>query len=819
MSDERTTDRREQQVNRILAEYLEAQRLGRAQDPEDLLRQYPELAVDLQSFFADRNQFGQMADQLGPIAGPAPTLGAAPTLAPDAAAEAGPALSTVRYFGDYELLEEIARGGMGVVYKARQVSLNRLVALKMILTGQLASTQDVQRFHTEAEAAANLDHPNIVPIHEVGEHEGQHYFSMKLIAGSSLAQELGVRSQEPGVSRERERWAAEIVAAVARAVHHAHQRGVLHRDLKPGNILLDADGQPHVTDFGLARRVADGARQTRTGDIVGTPSYMPPEQARGEKGLTIGVDVYSLGAILYELLAGRPPFRAETPLETVMQVLEREPEPPSKFAPHIDRDLETICLKCLEKEPGQRYGSAEALAADLQNWLRGEPIRARPSTALERAKKWILRQRAVTGSLSVAVIASMVAVMALIGANAIISVLLLAVCWLGVALYILHQASLRRDVKEKGEMTSRVSPDRIFSFRFSIVFVALMGASFAGTILWRQERADFEHFTGIWCTVILIGALIGALLGAILRAYPQLVLPLVVCLMAFWCFSVPFSILALYDWAVVRYFSWPLFAIILCVTIAMIVMALRPMDERMAGIIARLVIGLVGSSAVVSGVLGAAVFMAISFREIGNALIGVVGMQIGQPLGLLLGGVLGWVVGFGRLRLRNGRLLLLGMTNVSILWFILADPLKGSPPSRVEHLSTLNLPITWSPDGRLALLHDRDGAIPLWDVRAGKVERYMEGRTQEISSFAIWSDGSKVLAGSKDGIVRLWNVATGRELRRFTSDDVRQLAVSPDGRWALADSKINATLELLTRLPPVPHATAAVGSEQNRIKI
>jgi serine/threonine-protein kinase len=210
----------------------------------------------------------------------------------------------------------------------------------MILAGHLASAVDVQRFHTEAEAAANLDHPHIVPIYEVGEHEGQHYFSMKLIEGESLAQQVPRFTQDAKAT-------ARLLAVVAWAVHHAHQRGILHRDLKPGNILVDRKGQPHVTDFGLAKRVEGDTRQTQTNVIVGTPSYMPPEQARSEKLLTTAVDVYSLGAILYELLTGRPPFRAETPLDTVLQVLEKEPERPGTLKPKTNRDLETICLKCL----------------------------------------------------------------------------------------------------------------------------------------------------------------------------------------------------------------------------------------------------------------------------------------------------------------------------------------------------------------------------------------------------------------------------------------------------------------------------------------
>jgi WD40 repeat protein len=318
----------------------------------------------------------------------------------------------VRYFGDYELVEVLARGGMGVVYRARQVTLNRIVALKMILSGRLASDADVQRFKTEAESAANLDHPNIVPIYEVGEYQGQHYFSMKLIEGGNLAKWIADRRPADGqwrLDRHQERQAARHLATVARAVHHAHQRGILHRDLKPANILLDSAGVPHVTDFGLAKRVEADSGATHSGAIVGTPSYIAPEQARAEKQLTTGVDVYSLGAILYELVTGRPPFLGTTVLDTILQVIEKEPADPIRINPAANRDLSVVALKCLRKDPGGRYESAAALADDLERWLRGEPILARPASRFERGVKWARRNPATVGFLGITLAFAIVA--------------------------------------------------------------------------------------------------------------------------------------------------------------------------------------------------------------------------------------------------------------------------------------------------------------------------------------------------------------------------------------------------------------------------
>jgi tetratricopeptide (TPR) repeat protein len=290
-----------------------------------------------------------------------------------------------RRFGDYEIVREIARGGMGVVFQARQLSLNRTVAVKMVLAGQLADERDIRRFYTEAEAAASLDHPGIVPIFEVGHNEGQHYFSMGFVDGQSLSQRLAL-----GPLPHRE--AAALMVKVAEAIEYAHQREVIHRDLKPANILLDRHGNPRVTDFGLAKKVQCDSGLTGSGQIMGTPSYMPPEQAGGKRGeVGPASDVYALGATLYAVLTGRPPFQSATAMDTVIQVLSDEPVPPRRLNAAVPQDLETICLKCLEKEPQKRYPRAELLGADLRRFLAEEPIAARPVGGLERTWRWCRR--------------------------------------------------------------------------------------------------------------------------------------------------------------------------------------------------------------------------------------------------------------------------------------------------------------------------------------------------------------------------------------------------------------------------------------------
>jgi WD40 repeat protein len=379
-SEHQRSSEKELLLDEVVTDYMESRERGEAPDRREWLARYPELSADLQKFFADDDEIKGLTGALREIARSADGHQAF------SGRECSPA--PLCSFGDYELLEEIGHGGMGVVYKAQQISLKRVVALKMILAGKYASDEELARFRTEAEVLARLQHPSVLQIYEIGQRDGWPYLCLEFAGGGSLSERLSAGPWAP-------RQAAELVKTLARAMHAVHQHGVIHRDLKPANVLLTHDGAPKITDFGLAKLLQVGSDFTRSGVIVGTPSYMAPEQTSGRPAaVTTVTDVYGLGAILYAVLTGRPPFQGNSPLETLSQVKDRKPAQPIASGLGLDLDLQTICLKCLEKEPARRYGSAEALADDLDRWLAGKPILARPIASWEHGWRWCRRNPA-----------------------------------------------------------------------------------------------------------------------------------------------------------------------------------------------------------------------------------------------------------------------------------------------------------------------------------------------------------------------------------------------------------------------------------------
>ena len=377
--DETSDDAAEQQLAQIVAAELDKLQSGQPLDLDGLIVTYPHLAQQLQQVWP--------ASLLADIAGQCVTshgddTSSHPSSSPLLAGEAVGEPHIGRRMGDYEVLEEIGRGGMGVVFRGRQVSLDRQVAVKMIQGGRLSSELERQRFMAEAQATARLDHPGIVPVYEVGEFDGTPFFSMQLISGETLADRL---ADGPLPQRE----AAKMLAAVAHAIDHAHSEGILHRDIKPSNILIGLNGRPMVTDFGLAKFLDAGNSLTNTGSILGTPSYMSPEQAAG-RGDSSGpaADIYSLGTVLYHALTGRPPFLASSPIEMALKIIEHDPPLPRLLDPTIDRDLEMIVIRCLQKPPDLRYATAGKLAEDLQSFVRDEPVSARGGTLSDVIARW-----------------------------------------------------------------------------------------------------------------------------------------------------------------------------------------------------------------------------------------------------------------------------------------------------------------------------------------------------------------------------------------------------------------------------------------------
>jgi len=671
----------------------------------------------------------------------------------------------VRYFGDYELLSEIARGGMGVVYKARQTNLNRIVALKMILAGQLASEEEVQRFRTEAEAAANLDHPGIVPIYEIGQHEGQHFFSMGYVDGQSLADRVRNGPLPP-------KEAAELTKKIAEAIAFAHIRNVIHRDLKPANVLLDKNGEPKVTDFGLARKTDTDSGMTRTGAVMGTPSYMPPEQAAG-KTSEVGPlsDVYSLGAILYCLLTGRPPFQAANPIDTLMQVMEKEPVSVSTLNPEIQRDLETICHKCLQKESKKRYESAKALADDLGRWQRGEPIMARAVSTTERAWRWVNRNRMISGLITGTIAAILIGsaaslwfgIAARVAESKAIATLARSDYFLAVARWDQNRVAAAREQLERIPVEHRNFEWGLAAREFEESDVTLKGhEGSVNSVSFSPDGTRIASGAGEYSKpgeIKLWDASTGEELRT-LKGHQGIVN------------SVAFS------------------------ADGMRIVSGAGDNDKPAEIklwdasTGKELRTLKGHESIVTSV---------SFSPDGTRVASAGGLDntvklwdasTGEELTTLTGHESAvYSVSFSP----DGTRVASGSWSTIKLW----DASTGEELRTLKGHENWVLSVSFSPDGTRIASGSYDSTIKLWDAATGEELRTLKGHERPVTSVSFSPDGTRIASGSYDSTIKLWDAATGEELRTLKGHEnwVLSVSFSPDGTRITSGSE-DSTIKL-----------------------
>ncbi len=680
----------------------------------------------------------------------------------------------IRRLGDYELLEEVARGGMGIVYRARQVSLNRIVAVKVMRDSALAGVEEVKRFRVEAAAAARLKHPHIVAIHEIGEHEGQHYFAMDLVEGTDLA-----RHTRSGPMPAME--AARIAATIAEAVQHAHEKGVLHRDLKPSNVLLDGQGQPFVTDFGLARSLDADSSLTVTGQVLGTPGYMPPEQAMGRGTVGPAADIYSLGAVLYHLLTGRAPFVGGTPAETMRHVVEQEPVSPQLLNPEVPRDLVSVCLKCLNKRPEDRYSSASDLAADLHRFLRGEPTVARPAGQTERLWRWCQRKPALAVAISLVALVGLTGMMGIswqwqrARAEAERARLNAYVADMNLA----HQAYLDGNLGRATELLRRhrKSPDRGWEWRYlsrtcrsderrtiGTFSDTISGVEFTsdGTTL---ATATFDGVVDFWnpSTWQPTGRLIA---GERIRS------------MAFSPDSRLMAIgtldhqISIWDWRRnERHGSFP------C-------------EQWSHG-------------------------GALAFHPAGK-LLAVAGrkgeIEIRSIPGLAISAHLtGHTSGSRSLAFsHDGRYLASGGDEEKLrVWDVASGQLLKTFPKPHAYAVTS---VEFSPDGRHLVSSGWDNDVKLWDVETGQPIATFRGHAAVVYRARFSPDGLHLATASLDQTIRIWNLPSQRLVARLQGheDEVTALTYSRDGQFLISGAKDRAVKIW---------DAAATGSENDRVAI